>query len=172
MSDAHKSHECGPCSPCHQSSSRYFYPKNWDETKRTHFAAYVMKPKSKSTDCICRACNHDLDSNIGNFNHVARWKKLVELKVGDDAQCSVDGCTSHGEVSTKMFFDEIPTGLHIRVSAPTTTICSYHYHCIYAISMQNVWSECKNWRKQTAVPKSPIGGEVLKIYRMIHWGCN
>ena len=131
-----------------------------------------MKPKSKTTDCVCRACNYDLDSNIGNFNHVARWKKLVELKVGNDAQCSVDGCTSHGEVSTKMSFDEIPTGLHIRVSAPTTTICSYHYHCIYAISMQNVWSECKNWRKQTAVPKSPIGGEVLKIYRMIHWGCN
>ena len=81
-----------PVQPVIQPLLLHMYSKNWGETKCTHFAAHVMPPTSKATDCICirRAFNHDIDRNIGNHNHVAQWKTLrassFELKVGNDIQ--------------------------------------------------------------------------------------
>ena len=75
-----------PVQPVIQPLLLHMYSKNWGETKCTHFAAHVMPPPSKTTDCICirRACNHDIERNIGNYNHVAQWS--FELKVGNDIQ--------------------------------------------------------------------------------------
>ena len=71
-----------------------------------------------------------------------RWKKLIEPKVEEHVQCSVEGCTCQAEVSTKIPLDNMPTGLHVQVSGPTTTICSYHYHHIYNNQHQMVCKIC------------------------------
>ena len=102
-----------PVQPVIQLLLLHMYSKNWGETKCTHFAAHVMPPTSKATDCICirRAFKHDIDRNIDNYNHVAQWKNSssFKLKVGND----------------------------IQQFANITTICIYKYQ------QSNVWSECK-----------------------------
>ena len=62
---------CGPCSLCNQTSNRYFHTCIWGERKYGRFITIVYPHIVKHYDhiCICRACHHDLDNNIGNESH-------------------------------------------------------------------------------------------------------
>jgi len=68
------SHECvhAPSAISHQSATS---TQSTGEKLNTHTLSQTFShPKQGTNDhvCICRACHHDIDNNIGNCNHVPR----------------------------------------------------------------------------------------------------
>ena len=136
-------HECGPCSLCNRTSARYFHTESWDSDKLTHFINHVCPPKLTTNDriCICRACHHDIDSNISNENYVPRWKKLKVSKLVEFSPCHVQDCISPGNVTTTAIsLNNIPEGI-IVIGQPSK-FCPFHYHYIYNYQHQTVCKTC------------------------------
>ena len=125
-------HECGPCSLCNRTSTRYFHTDSWDSDKYTHFTNNVLPPAltAKKHMCICRACHHDIDSNISNEKYIPRWKKLKSSKPTEFTPCSIQGCTSNADVTTiAINLDNIPEGMEL--TGQSSKFCSAHYHYVY-----------------------------------------
>lgn len=125
-------HECGPCSLCNRTSTRYFHTDSWDSDKYTHFTNSVLPPAltAKKHMCICRACHHDIDSNISNEKYIPRWKKLKSSKPTEFTPCSIQGCTSNADVTTiAINLDNIPEGMEL--TGQSSKFCSAHYLYVY-----------------------------------------
>ena len=75
------------------------FTQSWDSDKYTHFTNNVLLSAlaAKNHMCICRACHHDIDSNIGNENHILRWKKFTISKPTEFTPYPVQGCTSNAD---------------------------------------------------------------------------
>ena len=127
-------HQCGPCSLCTQTSTRYFHTSSWDSVKYTHFVKHVLPSTCRVTEndpmCICRACHHDINSNIGNENHTPRWKKSKLGKLAELSPCDVKGCTNQADFTTAAIsLDNIPD--EVTLTAQLSKYCSFHYHVLY-----------------------------------------
>ena len=127
-----------------KTSTCYFHTKFWDSDKLTHFTTHVCPPTPSVNDhlCICRACYHDIDSNINNENFIPRWKKLKMSKLVEFSPCHVQGCINQGDVTTSAIsIDNIPGDLTV-VGQPSK-FCSVHYHYIYNYQHQTVCKICR-----------------------------
>ena len=136
-------HQCGPCSLCKRTSTRYFHPDNWESDKCRHFMNHVVPSALTANNhvCICRACHHDINSNIGNQDHIPRWKKLKISKTTEFCRCPVKGCSSHADViTTAINLDNIPE--EIQVTGESSHFCSVHYHYIYNYQHQTLCKIC------------------------------
>ena len=124
--------KCGPCSLCNRTSNRYFHTDSWDCNKYAHFESHILPtPTTSNHVCICRACHHDIDRNIGITNHVPRWKKLKTSKESHRYHpCPIEGCTRNADVTTSAItLDRLPDGISLAAEQlQAGTFCSYHYH--------------------------------------------
>lgn len=139
------SKECGPCSLCQRTSTRYFHTESWDNDKLARFKSHVLPATISLNDhthiCICRACYHDIESKICKENYVPRWKKIKIRKPVEASQCQVEGCTNQGDITTTAIsIDNVPEG--VRVLGRPSKFCSFHYHLIYNYQHQAVCSSC------------------------------
>ena len=138
-------HQCGPCSLCKRTSTRYFHTDSWDSDKYMHFIKHVVPPSCTVTKkypvCICRACYHDLNTNVGNDNHTPRWKRHKLGKPVELSPCDVQGCTNNGEFHTiAITSDNIPD--EVTLSGQSSKYCSVHYHAIYNHQHQTKCTTC------------------------------
>lgn len=138
------SHECGPCSLCNRTSTRYFHTDKWEHDKYMHLIGHIVPTNQIGNQrnlCICRACHHDISSNIGNENHIPRWKKMKVCTSSGFSNCAVQGCTGHADVTTVSINPEnLPEG--ITVTGVPSLFCSSHYHYIYNYQHQEVCKIC------------------------------
>ena len=134
---------CGPCSLCERTSSRYFHTENWDSDKYTHFTTHILPSTLTANEhiCICRACHHDIHNNVGNENHMPRWKKLKVQNQTEYSLCPIQGCTNNADVTTTAIsLDDLPKGM--KVTGQVKVFCSHHYHYIYNYQQQAVCKTC------------------------------
>ena len=143
-----KSRKCGPCSLCHQESTRYFHPQSWEQEKRCRYMSMLKltaADNNSSHICICRACHHDLDQNSGKPGYVPRSIKLAKRDTTLQAnvqRCNVINCTNQVDIKEThcINFEDTPPDIVLTVCADSVMprLCASHYHRIYKYQHHNI----------------------------------
>ena len=156
-STVHKDRPCQPCILCKQGNhSKYFHPKLWkDPTLLERLKQHEPSLNILSETCICRLCRDDL-SNLGDEDHVPRWKKVNETSV--KKICYVADCSNASfkvtKLASKATFDELfdtPSENECPISPEAQggyPLCQEHYGVLYRhLNPTHFIKRCKTCNK-------------------------